>query len=431
LNVSSVALSVIGDNIANVNTIGFKKSRAHFSDQFPMSVSYVHGPVQLGTGAFVGSTTQDFGQGALALSNNNLDMAISGNGFFAVRDDGAIYYTRNGEFYLDGDGYLVNSSGLHVQGYLADDGDILPNLGDLQVPVSDIKHKDSTEITITANLDSESDDSSQPLSALTLDGTSAASDLNDVASDADFSTSVTIYDSLGNSHDVLLCFEKEAASNTWTCYAMVDAAGLEDTAGVYEDGKAFTIATIDLEFDTDGTLLTFNQSNTSALVSWNFDGAAAGDFDVNLGLDSAGDEADGQITQLASDSTVTSVDQDGYAVGHLTSVEVTTDGIIHGVYDNGQDLALGQVAVGIFDSPHGLEKTGNNLYRSTRMPGEPSFGVAGEGGRGDIFGAALEASNVDIEEEFVNMITSQRSYQANSRVLSATSDLLRELVNLV
>ena len=204
LNVSSLSLSVIGDNIANVNTIGFKKGRANFSDQFPMNVAYVHGPVQVGTGAFVGSTETIFGQGAVTVSNNNLDLAISGNGFFAVREDNCMYYTRNGEFYLDREGFIVNSAGLRVQGYQAVDGEVQPNIDDIQVPVSDITLQPTTSVTLTANIDAEADDSAQPMAALTLDGTSAASDMVDASAEADFSTSVTVYDSLGNSHDLLL-----------------------------------------------------------------------------------------------------------------------------------------------------------------------------------------------------------------------------------
>jgi flagellar hook protein FlgE len=178
--------------------------------------------------------------------------------------------------------------------------------------------------------------------------------------------------------------------------------------------------------------LSFTQTDTFSTTPWNFEGADdIASLAFEFGLDGSGDSNSGNITQLSSDSTVTSLDQDGFSVGHLVSLQVKTDGSIVGRYDNGQDITLGMVAVATFDSTTGLERMGSNSFRATRTPGEPTFGVPGEGGRGDIFGSSLEASNVDIEDEFVNMITAQRSYQANSRVMSATNELLRELVNLV
>jgi flagellar hook protein FlgE len=423
-------MSVIGDNIANVNTIGFKRGRASFSDSFPVDVSYVHGPISIGTGAFVGKTSNEFSQGALQISNNNLHMAISGNGFFTVREDDCLYYTRNGEYFLDKEGYLTNPSGLKLQGFLAEDGAVQPQQGDLRVNLGDINSEPTTAVTLSTNLDSESDDSTTPLASMSLDG--ATEDISTIAGDADFATSIAVYDSLGAKHDLTMAFEK-TATNSWTCYVIADGGDVIDGASgaALTEGKGFNIATIDLTFDTSGNLTSFTQNNTSATSSWNFEGADAADFSFNFGLDAAGDPIDGNVVQLSSNSTVTSLDQDGFGVGHLTSLMVQTDGTVVGRYDNGQDILLGQVSIATFDSTSGLERMGGNTFRATRIPGEPTYGVPGEGGRGDIFGSSLEASNVDIEDEFVNMITAQRSYQANSRVMSATNELLRELVNLV
>lgn len=433
LSVSSTSMSVIGDNIANVNTIGFKRGRASFADSFPVEVSYVHGPISIGTGAFTGMTSSEFSQGALQISNNNLHMAISGNGFFTVREGDCNYYTRNGEFFLDKEGYFVSPMGLKLQGFVAEDGDIQPQMGDLQVDLGQISSEESAAITLAANLDSDADDSSQDVAGLTLDGSATASTISDVAGAADFATSVAIYDSLGTKHDLTLAFEKNS-TNDWTCYVIADGGDVVDqsTNSTLTSGSAFEIAQIDLTFDTDGTLLSFTQTDTYTTTPWNWEGADdVASYAFNFGLDGNGDENGGSLSQLSSDSTVTSLDQDGYSVGHLTSLQVQTDGTILGRYDNGQDIVLGQVAVATFDSTSGLERMGSNLFRATRIPGEPTFGIPGEGGRGDIFGSSLEASNVDIEDEFVNMITAQRSYQANSRVMSATNELLRELVNLV
>jgi flagellar hook protein FlgE len=432
LNVSATSMSIIGDNIANVNTIGFKRSRASFADSFPNSVAYTHGPVQIGTGAYVGKTSSLFGQGALQASGNALDMGLNGNGFFTVREGNSLYYTRNGEFFLDSDGYLTNTAGLKVQGYTANgSGYIQPTLGDLQVAVGSVSSEATTEVIMTANLDADSDNTTTPVGSMSLDGLTET--IDSVTQAADYSTSISIYDSLGAKHDLTICFEKDAATNTWNYYVLTDAGELDDPSSIgYTDEYAFSVASGTLTFNTDGELSGFTQNNTSLVTSWNWTGASAQDITYDFGLDTSNNPTNNAaLTQLASESTVTSIDQDGASVGHLSTLEVRSDGTIVGIYDNGQDINMGQVTIAIFDTSDGLERIGSNLFRAHRIPGEPSFGVAGEGGRADVFGANLETSNVDIEDEFINMITAQRSYQANSRVLSSTNELLRELVNLV
>jgi flagellar hook protein FlgE len=426
-----MSMSVIGDNIANVNTIGFKRGRATFSDSFPQPVSYVHGPITIGSGAYTTKTSNIFGQGALQSSGNTLDMAINGNGFFTIRDDNALYYTRNGEFYLDAEGYMVNAAGLKVQGYTANEsGYIQPTLGDLRVAVGDIESEMTTEIFMTVNINVDVDDSSTPVLNMTLDG--LTSTIDEVTQAADYSTSISIYDSLGAKHDVTIVFEK-SATNTWDYYVVTDAGELSDPSSIgYSDGYAFGTASGQLTFNTDGELVAFTQNNTSSITAWNYEGASAQDITYDFGLDTTNvATGNGLMSQLAADSTVTSIDQDGASVGNLTSLQVETNGTIVGLYDNGMDRDMGQVTIAVFDTTNGMERMGSGLYRAQRIPGEPAFGVAGEGGRGDVFGSNLEAANVDIEEEFINMITAQRSYQANSRVLSSTNELLRELVNLI
>jgi len=431
LNVSSMAMSVIGDNIANVNTIGFKKGRATFADSFPQPVSYVHGPITIGSGAFTEKTMSLFGQGALQSSANTLDMAINGNGFFTIRDGNGLYYTRNGAFYLDSEGYLVTAANMRVQGYTANsEGYIQPTLGDLQVAVGDISSQTTTEVVLVANIDAEADDSTTPVGSMSLDGLTET--IDSVTQSADYSTSISIYDSLGAKHDLTVTFEK-TGTNTWDYYVLTDAGEIADPSSIgYAEGYAFSIASGSLTFNTDGELTGFTQNNTSLVTSWNYEGASAQDVTFDFGLDTSNNPTGGgTLTQLSAESTVTSIDQDGASVGHLTSLTVRSDGTIVGLYDNGMDMNMGQVTVAVFDTTNGMERIGSGLFRAQRIPGEPAFGVAGEGGRGDIFGSNLEAANVDIEEEFINMITAQRSYQANSRVLSSTNELLRELVNLI
>jgi flagellar hook protein FlgE len=438
LNVSATSMNIIGDNIANVNTIGYKRTRASFADSFPMSVAYVHGPVSIGTGAYVGKTTSLFGQGSLQASGNALDMALNGNGFFAVREDNCLYYTRNGEFFLDDSGFLTNSSGLRVQGYTANDtGYIKPTIGDLQVAIGSVSSQETDSVFLTANLESDSDFSTTPVQNMTLDGLTETIDV--VTQAADYSTSISVYDSLGDKHDLTIVFEK-VGINQWEYNVIADAGEIADPTSIgYQEEFAFKISSGTLDFNTDGDLINFTQVNQSATSAWEFEGAtsAVGNdmlFDFGLVDDGTGNlisSGNATLTQLASESTVTSIDQDGFGVGHLANLEVRSDGTIVGIYDNGQDLNMGRVTIATFDTSDGLERVGSNLFRAHRIPGEPSFGIAGDGGRGDIFGANLEASNVDIEDEFINMITAQRSYQANSRVLSSTNELLRELVNLV
>ena len=431
LNVASMSMSVIGDNIANVNTIGFKRGRATFSDSFPQPVSYVHGPITIGSGAYTAKTSNIFGQGALQSSGNTLDMAINGNGFFTIRDGNALYYTRNGEFYLDAEGYMVNAAGLRVQGYTANEsGYIQPTLGDLRVAVGDIESEMTTEVVMTANINADADDSTTPVSSMSLDGLTET--IDEVTQAADYSTSISIYDSLGAKHDLTIVFEK-TATNTWDYYVLTDAGEMADPSSIgYADGYAFATASGTLTFNTDGELTGFTQNNTSLVTAWNYEGATAQDIAYDFGLDTSNlPTGNGALSQLAADSTVTSIDQDGASVGNLISLQVQTDGTILGLYDNGMDRSMGQVTIAMFDTTNGMERIGSGLFRAQRIPGEPAFGVAGNGGRGDVFGSNLEAANVDIEEEFINMITAQRSYQANSRVLSSTNELLRELVNLI
>jgi flagellar hook protein FlgE len=288
----------------------------------------------------------------------------------------------------------------------------------------------TTEVVMTANINADADDSTTPVSSMSLDGLTET--IDEVTQAADYSTSISVYDSLGAKHDLTIVFEK-TATNVWDYYVLTDAGEMADPSSIgYADGYAFSTASGSLTFNTDGELTGFTQNNTSLVTAWNYEGATAQDIAYDFGLDTANNPTNnGTITQLAAESTVTSIDQDGASVGNLISLQVQTDGVILGLYDNGMDRNMGQVTIAVFDTTNGMERMGSGLFRAQRIPGEPVFGIAGEGGRGDVFGSNLEAANVDIEEEFINMITAQRSYQANSRVLSSTNELLRELVNLI
>ncbi|MGC6508912.1 MAG: flagellar hook protein FlgE [Myxococcota bacterium] len=429
LNVSSTTMSVIGDNIANVNTIGYKQNRASFSDAFPLTTGTINGPAKIGTGANVAGITSVFAQGAIQSSGNALDMAINGNGFYAVKGGDQTFYSRAGEFFLDDNGFIVTPQGYQLQGYLAEEGAILPSMGSLQIPTTPIPSQNTTNVSLTANLDADADSSTTPVGNMTLDGLNET--ITEVASASDYSTSVTVYDSLGNAHELTIAFEKDA-TNTWSYYVLADAGSIDDPNGLgYSSGNAFAISSGSVTFNNDGSINSFTQTNTSSQTPWSFAGAAAQDFNFNFGVDANGNVVSGALTQIASASSVTSLEQDGYGLGQMVGLKVLTDGTITGTYDNGQEMVLGQVALASFKSENGLERLGGNLFRATFLSGEPAMGAPGSGGRGGVFGNALESSNVDIEDQFVTMITAQRSYQANSRVLSSTNELLRELVNLV
>ena len=424
LGVSSLTIGVLGDNISNLSTVGFKQNRASFADYLPQDVAGISGPSTYGTGAGTYDINIMFAQGALESSTNSLDMAISGDGFFLVNDGTADFYTRNGMFYLADDGLIVNANGDTLQGYNADQGNLTTIVSDLRVDTSSLPQAATTEVIMKATLDSETDFDTTPLSDgdYTMDGNTDT--IEDIADDSDFATSVTVYDSLGQSHEVTICFEKTSETE-WSWFALVDGGELGGT-----DEMAFVVSQGTMEFDSDGYLSDFTQTNTSSTTPWNFTGSASGDIEFDFGFDGT-EFTDGDVRQVAAESALTSVSQDGYSTGTLAGVSVAADGIISGQYSNGEELILGQVVLAKFESNAGLERAGETLYWARPEAGDPAIGAPGTGGRGDITGFALEASNVDLENQFVQLIRAQRSYQAASRVVGTADEALTELVNLV
>jgi flagellar hook protein FlgE len=431
MSVFSSSLGVIGDNIANMNTVGFKGTRSEFADYLPQDVFGLAGPSQLGKGAGMNRLQTLFGQGALEISENPIDLAISGDGFFKVSDGTNNFYSRAGQFYIDNEGYVVNGQGLALQGYQATNGTLGATVGDIQLDLDAIQPAVTTEITVRATLDADQE-VALGVSGLTLDG--ATDTLETAASAADFATSVTVYDSLGVAHEVTVLYEY-TGSNQWNWYAVVDGNAVTDTStglptAAVEDG-AFQIASGTATFDTDGKLSAFTETQTSASNAWNFTGAAAQDIAFDFGLDAAGETTEGSVRMIAGESAHSGITQDGYPPGDMISLTVGSDGSITGRYSNGEDIILGQVVLVKFAANSGLEKIGGTLYRETGASGSPVVGDPGTGGRGSIVGNALELSNVDLESEFISMITSQRTYQANARMVETANNTLQELVQLV
>lgn len=430
LGAASSRMGVIGDNIANLNTTGFKGSRANFADFLPQDVFGLAGPTQLGKGAALDGISTLHAQGSIDQSTNALDMAISGNGFFVVNDGVQDFYSRNGTFFLDEDGFVINTQELNLQGYNATDGVLGATVEDLQIDLDPIAPDATTTITMTANLSAEADFATTPVAGLTFDGNTDT--LEDAANQGDFATSISVYDSLGIPHQVTVVFERTATGD-WSYYSLVDASEVTSTSlptgGTA--GNAYQIATGTLSFDTDGNLTTFTETLTSATDPWSFAGATAQDFTMEFGIDAAGTAIDGRLRQHNGDSNVSAVAQDGFPTGNLTSLSVDSDGIIYGEYTNGEEFVMGQVVLAKFPSNAGLERVGNTLFRATLDSGAPAVGSPDTGGRGVVAGNALEKSNVDLEDEFVSMITAQRTFQANARVINTSNDTLQELVNLV
>jgi flagellar hook protein FlgE len=414
LSSASSELAVIGDNIANVNTVGFKSGRAAFEDTLAQTV--IGGTGQIGLGSRLQSVQKLITQGALANTGVATDLALQGGGFFEVRGttgDGrnGFYLTRAGQFTVDRTGFLVNLDGLRVQGYGADaSGTITSATGDIQVGNASSAPVPTRTVTIKANLQSDA-----PV-GLPFDAAQPAQTSN-------FATSVTLYDSLGKAYQPQVYFRSDGGGN-WEWHAMLDGSLVDGG----NPGELTEIASGQLTFDLQGRLQDQTQS-----ASFNPVGAVSPQqpLDFNFG-DPLGQGGTGLagMTQYASPSATTFVGQDGYSSGELTSVQIDKKGEVLGVFTNGQTRAVGQVGVARVAAPDRLERVGGNLFAMTRDSGEAVLGAAGDGGRAFISAGTLEQSNVDIAEQFVRMIAAQRGFEANSKTITTADQLLSELIQM-
>lgn len=405
LGANSSALGVIGNNLANLNTIGFKGSSATFQDIFSSSLGGLStqgngNPIQIGLGTRLGVVGQNFGQGSFQSTQSPLDMAIQGSGFFSIlATDGRTVYSRAGNFTRDNSGFLVNPSGGRVLGWNVNPATGLINLSSTPSPIQ-IAAGFTTSALPTANM----------RLAINLDANQSIA-----AAAPHLVSPIQVYDSQGNLHTLNVQFTKTAA-NTWN-YAIVDPTG---TATIGGAGAAGT-----LTFNASGQLLTPALPNPNFTVNWN-NGTAAQTITWQV-RDTSGSPI---ISQYAAASGTNSSYQDGYGAGSLRDLSVDQNGIISGTFTNGQVLSLAQVALASFNNPNGLLQIGNTAWGQTLASGAPTIGIANAGGRGGILGANLELSNVDVAEEFTRLIVSQRGYQANSRVVTTTDQLLQETLNL-
>jgi flagellar hook protein FlgE len=407
-------LAVIGDNVANSSTIGFKGSRAAFADLMANSL-IGDGANELGLGTRLQMIQKILTQGALTTTGLATDLAIEGNGLFVVKGSAAgqqgTFYTRAGQFTVSKDGMLVNLDGLRVQGYPADLAGVVStaSAGDLNIGSATSPPRPTGAITIRANLQS---DATVP----------AAFDVADPNATSNFSTSVSAFDSLGQGHQVDVFFRKNGAGD-WEWHALTDGGGL--TGGVA--GTAQEVAGGTAAFDAEGRLTAV----TNGAAVFNPLGATNPQpLTFNFGTPFPGGSGLDGLTQFTAPSAASFLNQDGAASGELARVSINSKGLISGSFTNGETRALGQVALATFAAPDQLRRMGGSLFAAMPEAGVPNVGEPTTANRGSLVSGALEQSNVDLAGEFIRMIAAQRNFQANSKTITTADALLAELMTI-
>ncbi len=415
LNTNGQAMTVIGNNLANTNTLGFKSSRTIFADLLSSSINGSGGTSQVGRGVGMSKVDQIFSQGTFESTESNLDVAIEGDGFFILKEpgDATAYYSRAGSFRFDQNGYLINPEGLRVQGKEFDANGLLAagDATDIQVESSGLVQGNVTSsLVLTTNLDS-----SEPVLVDTV-GDLITFAPNDPTT-YNYSSSVQVFDSLGNPHLFTTYFTKtdDPDPNTWAAYW---SAEKDDGSGDIMTGDLGT-----LTFNSDGILTgaaadppTTTEAITPPL-EWN---NGTTDTPITVTFDT---------TQFNSESVVISQNQNGSGAGNLTGIAIDPEGIVVASYSNGEQTKVSQLVLGKFVNTGGLALAGSNLYTATTTSGAARTGLPGPE-LGNIFTNSLEQSNVDMGAEFVRMITVQRGFQANSKIITTVDELLGELINL-
>ena len=395
INAANTDLNVTSNNLANVGTTGFKESRAEFANLFAQTQEGVS-KTAVGNGVQVAAVSQQFGQGNITSTGNNLDLALSGSGFFIVSNNGALNYTRDGAFQVDQNGYLVTASGDKVQGYapLANGGFNTGGLTSLQLTTAESAPQATSTADVSMNLPSNATaPANSPLNP--ADPTTYTN-----------TTSLTVYDSLGAAHTAQLYFMKGATAGNWT-------------SQLYVDGTAVGTAQ-PLTYSSTGTLTAPANGQVSFGSYTPATGASAMNVTFNFG----------QSTQFGDAFGVDSVTQNGYTTGSLTGMNISSTGVVQANFTNGQSKTLGQVALANFANPQGLQQEGNNEWQQSFDSGTAVNGVAGGSGFGTIQSGSLESSNVDITAQLVNMITAERSFQANAQMISATDQVTQSIINI-
>ena len=405
------AISVVGDNIANASTIGYKRDRAEFSDMLGGELD----SQRLGGGVRLAGTQTLWDQGAVTQTGNPLDLAIRGGGLFMVKGNHggqtAQYYTRDGRFHLDNQGFVVNPQGLKLQGFTIDaTGTRALSASDLPLGARESPPSPTTKASMTLNLDANA-------------AVPGAWDPLNPNTTSNYATSATVYDSLGAAHHVEVFFRSQGAG-AWEYHAMVDGGDL--TGGV--KGTLTEIASGNLTFNSAGALA----SQASAASSASFINATPGQaINFNFGDDLAsGGTGLAGTTQFAGASSVNGLDIDGRSPGKLTDIVISDDGKIRGQFDNGDKIELAQVALADFANVQGLERAGDGLVTESAASGKPLIDVPGTGARGAVSAGALESSNVDLSNELVTLIAYQRAFQANAKTVTTADEMMQDVNGL-
>ena len=443
-------MDVVGHNISNVNTYGYKYQRVSFQDMLSQTLSGAArpeetrggiNPKQVGLGMTIASIDRIFTQGSLQTTGNQTDVAISGDGFFLVNDGDKTFHTRAGAFGLDRDGTMVvPGNGLRVQGWMAtrnDRGEMEVNPSasteDIVVPVySKIEARETTQVDYKCNLNSNS---------VTLPPNATER----MRASAGVSTSIDIYDAKGDNHRLMMRFWK-TGENQWTASAAITNPGggmatpvtLDVPAAAGQVNQQNPDSLMNLRFSPDGKLISvadngtsdeINQGQLSIRASYRVEGDP-NIRNISLNLGQVNSDILTGITQYSSPTTTKATEQNGYTMGYMESFYVDNSGNVTGVYSNGVRQAIGQLAVSVFTNPQGLTAMGDNLFEESNNSGRANVGAANQGGRGKIIAGTLEMSNVDLSDQFTDMIVTQRGFQANSRTITTSDQMLQEVINL-
>lgn len=403
LTAESDALNVIANNLANLNTDGYKDQSISFSDVFNQmqGVSGNGDPIQIGSGVQVGGIVSNYSNGNVDSTGIASNMALQGNGFFVVQDAGGtqMSFTRDGDFTLNAQGQLCTADGQLVLGYPAVDGQV--SAGSVPAPISvnqqsTIPGLATSSFQMTTNLDASA------------------------ATGTTFSAPISVYDSLGTSHTLTVQYTK-TGTNTWGYSITIPSSDVGGT------GTTTQLATGTLTFDSSGNLT----APSSPVTGINISGLADGAADMKLSWDLTGQGGSAILTQEASASATASTTQNGYGVGTLTGYSVLPDGTIQGQFSNSQVMALGQVAVASFANVQGLNQAGNGNLQASAVSGAAVIGTAESGGNGSIVGSSVENSNVNLSAEFSNMIVAQQGYEANAKVLTTMDQVSQATIQLI
>ena len=398
INAASSELDSISNNIANNATSGFKRSRVEFADVYALS-TFGGGSPAAGQGVQVAGVRQEFEQGDMQFTDRNLDLAVEGLGLFRLNDNGSAVYTRSGNFGLDREGFIINAEGSKLTGYgVNGDDEIQPITTDLQIDYTDLRPNESTTVEIEANLDIKAP--ILPPFDVTDPGT------------FNFSTSTTVYDSLGASEVANLYFRRDAA-NAWSAFTYIDGQPVSSDPLIGDQ----------LTFDASGTLTDVNGNPDGMYTTAAFTPESGADpvvLEFNIS----------EMSQFDNAFGVNRIVQDGFSAGRLEDFDIDESGVIFGRFSNGQAKTMGQITLTNFPNMEGLKQTGSTSWTETFASGEPATGEPNSASLGNLLAGALEGSNVDITQELVSMIGAQRSFQANAQVISTGDTITQTIINI-